>query len=185
MDAIKVFISYTKADYARGASPLAQELRSCGYQVYLFQHKQELSPDYNREIKNTIENADIVVVLWSEFAKRSTWVEDEIAFARSIDKQFVVVLLDDIRKPDPLIAREDGIRAFDDKFGWKAKVAEQIKVYVRHPRKVVGPYRPEHLPVWMNLVRNAGSVVIMGPVAMQGFKALGFSVERRSNQKTD
>jgi hypothetical protein len=177
---MRVFISYSDADYMRGGNPLKEKLQLCGHDVYSFRHKHMISSDFNLECKNQVQDADIVVVLWSDSAaKKSVYIEHEIAFAKSLDKQVILVLLDDIRNPHPLLAREDGIRAYADKFGWLAKVAEQIEVYRRNPRLPDTPYKPQQAPRWLTITRTLVGIGIFAVLAKQGIEKSGLSIERQ------
>jgi hypothetical protein len=174
----RVFLSYADADFPNAADPLVDELQSHGIEVYSFRHRASASRDFNFEIQSEIQRADIVVVLWSEHAKKSGYVTQELAFARSQDKEFVLVLLEDIRRPQPLIAREDGIRAFEHGIGWRAKVAEQVEVYRRHRRPKLEGYRPKYSPPWLNIAKAALGLGVLAIVGADAFKDLGFKVER-------
>jgi hypothetical protein len=175
----RVFLSYADADYLNAADPLVDELQSHGIEAYSFRNRSSASRDFNFEIQSEIQRADVVVVLWSEHAKKSGYVTQELAFARSQDKEFVLVLLEDIRRPPPLIAREDGIRAFDEhRIGWRAKVAEQVEVYRRYRRPQLDGYQPKYSPPWLKLAKAAIGLGVLAIVGADAFKDLGFKVER-------
>jgi hypothetical protein len=182
----KIFISYADADYTRGGDPLFHTLQEHGFEVYSFRHKTASSDrDFNREIQFALEQSHFVVVLWSDYAKKSDYVAREIAFARSLDKGLILVLLDNIKKPPALLARVDAICAFADTFGWATKVAEQIEVYKRHPRKPDIPYLPQHLPGWLTLLTTTIGVGVIGVMARETLKDSGFEVRRRIHRDTD
>jgi hypothetical protein len=175
---VSIFVSFQDNDYLRAADPLVKHLKSHGFTVFSFRHKETQSADYHVEVDTSLDQSDFVVVLWSAHAKKSHWVEREITAARYKGKHFILVLLDSTISPDPLIARADGIRAFDDPFGWPAQVAEQIKVRTLYPLADPMPYLPGHAPQWLRFARNAFVVGMAIVAGIQGMKSTGYSVKK-------
>src|SRR5438105_5820435 len=75
-----VFLSYDHEDAER-AAPIAAALEKAGHSVWWDRHIHG-GAEYNSEIENAVERADVVVVLWSERSVRSAWVRDEAAEGR-------------------------------------------------------------------------------------------------------
>lgn len=183
MTTIPVFISYADPDFLHGADPLVKLLREYGMQVYSYRHKERLSPDYNKEIMAEIDRCEFVVMLWSAHAKKSNYVEREVAYAKYRAKRLVLVLLDNITKPDPLIAREDGIRAFDDLAGWPLQVAEHIKREQWHPTPEPKPTLPTHAPQWLRGARGlfVGGMAVLA--ALQAAKMAGVTLQKTNGDE--
>lgn len=92
----KVFLSYDHEDQRRAAS-VATALEKAGHSVWWDQHI-EGGAEYNNAIEIAVEDADVVVVLWSERSVRSAWVRDEAAEGRDSGK-LVPVALDSAKPP--------------------------------------------------------------------------------------
>ena len=92
----KVFLSYDHEDQRRAAL-IASALEKAGHSVWW---DREISggAEYNSAIETAVEDADVVVVLWSERSVRSAWVRDEAAEGREAGK-LVPVALDATKPP--------------------------------------------------------------------------------------
>lgn len=92
----KVFLSYDHEDQRRAAS-IASALEKVGHSVWW---DREISggAEYNSAIETAVEDADVVVVLWSARSVRSAWVRDEAAEGRDRGK-LVPVALDATKPP--------------------------------------------------------------------------------------
>lgn len=91
-----VFLSYDHDDAER-AAPIAAAFEKAGHSVWWDRHIHG-GAQYNDEIEAAVEEADAVVVLWSERSVRSTWVRDEAAEGRDQNK-LVPVLIDAVKPP--------------------------------------------------------------------------------------
>jgi adenylate cyclase len=93
-----VFISYARSTEAH-ARAIADALRERGFSVW---RDDDLSPHSNfaREIENRLAAARAVLVIWSEDAVRSEWVQSEADRARQARK-LVQVRIDDVALPMP------------------------------------------------------------------------------------
>src|SRR4029453_3800532 len=91
-----VFLSYDHEDVAR-AGPIASALERAGHSVWWDRHIRG-GAEYNSEIEGAVEQADVVVVLWSEKSVASAWVRDEAAEGRDCGK-LVPVTLDSTKPP--------------------------------------------------------------------------------------
>jgi adenylate cyclase len=93
-----VFISYARSTEAR-ARAIAQALREQGFSVW---RDDDLSAHSNfaREIETRLTAAKAVLVIWSEDAVRSEWVQSEADRARQ-HRKLVQVRIDDVALPMP------------------------------------------------------------------------------------
>lgn len=81
---VRVFLSYGHADRA-DAARLADALEASGVDVW-WDHLIEGGAAFARRIESALENANAVVVLWSERSVQSDWVLDEAARGRDLRK---------------------------------------------------------------------------------------------------
>ena len=72
-----VFLSYAREDTAR-AGPLAQALEAFGHSVWWDQNITG-GEQFAHAIEQALNDADAVVVVWTDAACRSPWVRDEAA----------------------------------------------------------------------------------------------------------
>lgn len=85
-----VFLSYAREDMAR-VRPLAQALEAAGHSVWWDQQIAG-GQQFAQEIEQALDNANAVVVVWTEASCRSPWVRDEAASARDRDRLIPVCL---------------------------------------------------------------------------------------------
>ncbi len=78
--ATTLFLSYARADRAR-AEKLADVLTRAGYTVW-WDALIEGGVQYATSIREALETADVVIVLWSKNSIESDWVRDEAALGR-------------------------------------------------------------------------------------------------------
>jgi TolB-like protein len=91
-----VFLSYDHDD-VRHAATIASALEKAGHSVWWDRHIHG-GAEYQTEIESAVQQADAVVVLWSERSVKSAWVRDEAAEGRDQGK-LVPVLLDSVKPP--------------------------------------------------------------------------------------
>ncbi len=110
-----VFISYARSTEA-AATRIAEALRDAGYAVW---RDDELPAhrDYSEVIEERLRAARAVVVIWSDEAVRSEWVQSEADRARQ-DRKLVQLSIDGSRLPMPF----DRIQCAD-LTGWSGDVA--------------------------------------------------------------
>jgi len=92
----KIFVSYSRRDKAT-VYEIANELRSHGYEVWTDVTGIPGGATWQYEIEEAIENCDVVIVMWSQAAKRSQWVQNEILFALDLKKKILPFLLAEVR----------------------------------------------------------------------------------------
>lgn len=108
-----VFLSYDRDD-AGIAPPIASALEKAGHSVWWDEHISGGS-QFSKEIEQALDNADVVVVVWTQFSVESPWVRDEAGSGR--DRGRLVPLSLDGTLP-PL-----GFRQFQsiDLGGWRGR----------------------------------------------------------------
>jgi TolB-like protein/Flp pilus assembly protein TadD len=91
-----VFLSYDHEDVEQAAT-IASSLEKAGHSVWWDRHIHG-GAEYQTEIESAVQQADAVVVLWSERSVKSAWVRDEAAEGRDQGK-LVPVLLERVKPP--------------------------------------------------------------------------------------
>jgi len=91
-----VFLSYDHEDGSRAAA-IASALEKAGHSVW-WDRQIHGGAEFQTEIEKAVEEADAVVVLWSERSIRSAWVRDEAAEGRDQNK-LIPVLLEPVKPP--------------------------------------------------------------------------------------
>ena len=121
-----VFLSYAREDAAR-VRPLAQALEAEGHSVWWDQNIAG-GDEFADAIEQALNDANVVVVVWTEASCHSAWVRDEAAAGRDTNR-LVPVCLDGCTQPL-------GFRQFQaiDLRGWngraKAKALEPLKLAI-------------------------------------------------------
>ena len=130
-----IFLSYAHDDRVK-ARRLAAALERCGYTVW-WDGLIEGGAQFDRSIREALDAADAVVVLWSQRSVELDWVRDEAAQGR--DRRRLVPLSLDGSAP-PL-----GFRQYQmiDISGWRGKAgAPQLEAIHRAIISVVGHGSP-------------------------------------------
>ena len=87
-----VFVSYSRED-SEFAYRLVDDLRKEGISVWIDIGALERgSPEWKRSVQTAIENASVVVVVLSPRSKNSTWVTNEISYAKLNEVPILPVL---------------------------------------------------------------------------------------------
>jgi adenylate cyclase len=92
----RVFLSYARADADR-AGQLAGSIARAGHEVW-WDRDIDGGSRFAAAIDEALQNADAVVVLWSDASIQSAWVQDEAAEGRDSGR-LVPVLLEGVRPP--------------------------------------------------------------------------------------
>jgi hypothetical protein len=93
-----VFISYGHR-HRELASALADYLRKTGRVVFVDVQHIEFGQNWRERIGQALLAADSVLLLWSEQAAASRFVNEELMIARYVGKRIVPVVLDGARLP--------------------------------------------------------------------------------------
>src|SRR5258708_2073822 len=94
----EIFVSYARAD-ATAVQAVATALRALGYDVWL-DDDLPAHRAFSEVIEEQLRAAGAVVVVWSEDAVKSEWVQAEADIARMAHK-LVQLRLDEARLPLP------------------------------------------------------------------------------------
>jgi len=92
----RVFLSYARDDVEL-AKQLAELIGQCGHSVWWDREIQGGS-HFSDEIDKALQDADAVLVLWTETSVKSSWVQDEAAEGRDSGR-LVPVVLNGVRPP--------------------------------------------------------------------------------------
>jgi adenylate cyclase len=86
----RIFLSYARDD-VDAATQLAQAIAEAGHDVW-WDHQLHGGSRFAKEIDRALKDAQAVVVLWSEAAVESAWVQDEAAEGRDSERLVPVAL---------------------------------------------------------------------------------------------
>ena len=84
----QIFISY-KAEERKKAEQLRRNIEDAGFSCWMAPLSIPGGSSYAAEIENAIRNCKALVLLFSEAAMRSKWVEKEVDRAINQDKQIL------------------------------------------------------------------------------------------------
>ena len=92
----EVFISYANADRSV-ADPLVERIEETGVRCWIAPRDEVPGLRYGDVIDEAVEQAKIVVVLFSKSALKSEWVNREVELAAALHKIIVPVRVDDVQ----------------------------------------------------------------------------------------
>jgi len=95
-------ISHTQKDKAF-KKEITSILEKNGYRVWDQGVKISPGTDWAQEIENPIRNSTVVIVLITRYSSVSNWVEKEIKYALSLQKNIYPLLLEDVQAPRSLL----------------------------------------------------------------------------------
>ncbi len=87
-----VFVSYSTQDL-KNVAELKQSLIGTGVEVFVAEHSVSPSEHLSERISSAISSCDLFVLLWSDNARASEWVSQEIGKAHSLNKQILPLVL--------------------------------------------------------------------------------------------
>lgn len=88
----KLFISYSTHDLSQ-VELLQQQLQGTSIEVFVAEHSVRPSEELAPRIASAIAGCDLFVLLWSENAKASEWVPQEIGRATALGKTILPLVL--------------------------------------------------------------------------------------------
>jgi hypothetical protein len=88
-----IFVSHSSKDKEK-AKLLAKDLTEQNYKVWFDSNIIEPSDDWVRKIEEGVDNSSVVVVLWTENAVNSEWVQRELARADQSNKPIIPLIFD-------------------------------------------------------------------------------------------
>lgn len=89
-----VFISYSTDDL-KNVDQLKVLLENSGVEVFVAEHSVLPGQNLPEEIKKAIRDCDVFILLWSQSARGSDWVPQEIGIAQELGKQIVPLVLEE------------------------------------------------------------------------------------------
>ena len=92
----RIFLSYARED-VDSAKRLAEAVGDAGHEVW-WDHHLHGGSRFTEEIDRALKDAEVVVVLWTDTAVKSAWVQDEAAEGRDTER-LVPVSLNGCRPP--------------------------------------------------------------------------------------
>lgn len=98
----KLFISYSTHDLSQ-VELLQQQIKGTPIEVFVAEHSVHPSEELAPKISIAIAECDLFVVLWSESAKASDWVSQEIGRASALAKKILPLVLSDSVSPPGFI----------------------------------------------------------------------------------
>lgn len=107
-----LFLSYSRQDDVV-ADEVFRLIAKSDHQVWIDRSGIAVGEQFPQKILQAIESADDVLLLWSEHAKSSRWVEREWNHAYKLSKNIVPILLDETPLPMSL-EDTNGIRSLED-----------------------------------------------------------------------
>lgn len=107
----KVFISYSHVD-ENIASAIEDSLRKKGLDVFLAKTNLQAGHRWPKEIEKSLVDCDALILLWSQHAAESDWVESERTYVKQQKKKIFIVQLDSTPIP-PLLTNIQATRHSD------------------------------------------------------------------------
>lgn len=92
----EVFISYANADRSV-ADPLVERIEETGVRCWIAPRDEVPGVRYGDVIDDAVEHATVMVVLFSESALESDWVNREVELAAALRKRIIPVRVDDVK----------------------------------------------------------------------------------------
>ena len=89
-----VFVSYSTTDLSH-VEELKLQLAANEVEIFVAEHSVLAGEDLSKEIKEAIARCDLFVLLWSQEARRSDWVPQEIGIADQQGKLIVPLVLEE------------------------------------------------------------------------------------------
>lgn len=90
--AFSVFVSYSTKDLVN-ATALRSWVASAGAQTYLAEYSLQPGSPVAAEILSAIKSSDLFLLLWSDNARGSEWVPQEIGVAKGADRAIIPIVL--------------------------------------------------------------------------------------------
>lgn len=111
--AYKVFVSYSTHDLSL-VNQIKQRLTSSAVSVFVAEYAVAPGQPLSATIINEIKTCDLFILLWSQNAKSSEWVPQEIGVATAAGKTIVPVLLEKELALPGFLKEQKYLSAYDD-----------------------------------------------------------------------
>ncbi len=131
-----IFFSYSRKNSDQ-AAVVINKLRASGFVVWQDVSDIHATEDWTQKIGAGLDEAALVVVLWSKAASESKWVKQEIDSGIARSKPITLLLLDSTPLPIMLSATQ-GITAGSIDQAVKTLVADLVRLYPTLKRRRVG-----------------------------------------------
>lgn len=132
----KVFVSYSTHDLP-DVTLLKESLKDSGVEVFVAHDSVKPSGKLSEEISAAITSCDLFVLVWSENAKNSDWVPQEIGKAHQMHKKILPIVLTQGLNLPGFITDLKYLDAFRDKPRAIASIREQILEGFREKQRKV------------------------------------------------
>lgn len=99
---LNIFVSYSTRDLEK-VSALQAELQDTPIKVYVAEHSMAPGVNITETIRKSISASDIFVLVWSQNARASEWVLQELGQAVLLQKPILPIVLDgDMKLPESI-----------------------------------------------------------------------------------
>lgn len=85
-----IFLSYSREDFGYG-NVLSERFSSNGFTVFFDRNDLQGGQDFANIISSAIDSCNVVLYLYSQNSEQSRWVQNEINYAVSLNKQIIVL----------------------------------------------------------------------------------------------
>lgn len=113
---LNIFVSYSSRDLDK-VDALRSELSSTPICVYVAEYSMPPGANINAAIGNSIAQADAFVLVWSQNARESEWVLQELGQAVSLKKPILPIVLESNLRPPESISNIKFISFEDNPVG--------------------------------------------------------------------
>lgn len=106
--ASRVFLSYRRLEAHLPAVQLFDRLTHEGFEIFLDRFSIPEGLDFQRRLRQELEDKSMVVLLESKFLKDSKWTQHEIDFAKQYRLGLATVRMPDVRESDRIVSTTIG-----------------------------------------------------------------------------
>jgi hypothetical protein len=131
-----IFLSYAREDRAL-CDEIESDLAAAGFPLVKDEPQPEANPSWRSGVRQSMQESQTMLILWSGHAEGSPWVEQEI---RAFDGIRVWLVVDDTSLPAGLSDRDLTVRG-------SSPLHEALSAYVRPSRGFRHPRRARE-PIW-------------------------------------
>ena len=126
---LRIFISYATPDLAY-ATTVKALLASLGFRSYLAEYDLRPGESFDR-LMQELRSAQVLLVLWSEHARVSDWVPQEVGVAIGAGRLVLPVALDERSRPPAFLAKLKYVNAHKDPMGSLPVIQDVILQWAR------------------------------------------------------
>jgi len=111
--ALDVFISYSSKDLSV-ANQVKALIQRPNCRVFLAKYSLQAGSEISTGIIDAIRRCDLFILLWSENARSSEWVPQEIGIAKGLNKPIIPVVLHPSTKPSAFLVGTNVLPLYED-----------------------------------------------------------------------